>query len=261
MNSTSRISLWAVILLLSITAQSQSENTRQPTPATSPNLSPMSLSESVALQSPAQAPSTTTANQTNAPRAESDVVAKTEESFSQLTLFLFGSALALFIALLAWSDQIRGIDKDTKELEQRFLAKTGIDKSDFLDIVKPESPDEQLVALTQVVNAGRIETKDSAEVLRTFPDWHKQWLKLERLSGCKYNLTIALVITLFLAGLASLFTTPIHAVHLGSTSIRVEMLLLVLPMSLIGVLLGIIIWSAQLEKTLRSLLNSMSDRV
>src|SRR5579872_466092 len=30
------------------------------------------------------------------------------ESFSEFTLFLFASALALFVALLGWSDQIRG---------------------------------------------------------------------------------------------------------------------------------------------------------
>ena len=31
------------------------------------------------------------------------------EVFSELPLFLFGSGLALFVALLGWSDQIRGV--------------------------------------------------------------------------------------------------------------------------------------------------------
>lgn len=184
-----------------------------------------------------------------------------KESFSQLALFLFASGLALFIALLAWSDQIRGIDKDTKELEQRFLEKTGIDKRAFLDIVKPESTDNQLIALTQVVTAGRIKTKDTVEVLRTFTEWHNEWLRIERLYTWKYNLTIALTITLFLAGISSMFITPTQQVRLYIVSVRAEMVVLVLPMTLIGLLLGIIICSAYREKGLRSLLDLMSDRV
>lgn len=186
---------------------------------------------------------------------------ETTESFSQLTLYLFASGLALFIALLGWSDQIRGIDRDTKELVDRFLENTEIDRKDFLDIVKPESPNKQLIALTQVVTGGRIKTKDTAEVLRTFTASNTEWTQIERLSSLKYNLTIALTIVLFVAGIVSLFTSATQQVRVGSISVRAEMLVLVLPMVVIGLLLIIIICSAHREKKLRSLLDSMSDRI
>ena len=67
-----------------------------------------------------------------------------------MPLFLFASALGLFVALLGWSDQIRGINKDTKELEARFLAETGSEKRDFLCVVKPKLPGEQLAALAKL---------------------------------------------------------------------------------------------------------------
>jgi len=183
-----------------------------------------------------------------------------EESFSQLTLFLFASGLGLFIALLGWSDQIRGIDKDTKDLEERFLKKTKINKGHFVEITRPESPDDQLVALTQAVNDGKITSKVSVQVLQAFAAYVSKWSSLETLSDWKYNITVALTIALFVAGTGSLFTTPTSRVQLF-IPIRVELLILILPMTLIGILLIIIIWSARKEKELRSLLNSMSDMV
>lgn len=183
-----------------------------------------------------------------------------KESFSQLTLFLFASGLGLFIALLGWSDQIRGIDKDTKDLEERFLKETQINKGHFVDIIKPESPDDQLVALTQAVNDGKLTTTVSVKVLQAFSDYVIKWTSLERLSDWKYNITVALTIALFAAGTASLFTTPTQRIQIF-VPIRVELIILILPMTLIGLLLIIIICSSRKEKELRSLLNSMSDMV
>lgn len=189
----------------------------------------------------------------------SPILTEPSESFSQLTLFLFGSGLALFVALLGWSDQIRGIDKDTKELESRFLEDTGINKRDFVCIVKSDSPDQQLEALTQV--AVRLKTRVGVDLLRTFKQWNSEWSRLEGLSVWKYNLTVTLTVALFVAGITSLFTTPNEKVSLYFITIRVEVLVLMLPMILIGLLLCIIIHSAQREKALRTLLNSISDMV
>jgi hypothetical protein len=196
-----------------------------------------------------------------APKPQDSKPLSPKESFSQLTLFLFGSGLALFIALLGWSDQIRNIDQDTKELERRFLDHSGIRKSDFLRIVKPKSPDEQLEALTAVVSEGRIKTRASATVLQTFKRWNTQWSRLELLHTWKYALTIALTIVLFAVGIVSLFTTPVQEVNLRVASMRAEMLLLVVPLAVIGALLTLIVCSAVREQALRALLNSMADMV
>lgn len=182
-----------------------------------------------------------------------------KESFSQLTLFLFASGLALFVALLGWSDQIRGIDKDTKELESRFLEDTGINKRDFLNIVKPQSSDQQLEALAQV--GARLKTRAGVDLLRTFKRWNSEWSRLENLSAWKYNLTVTLTVALFVAGVVSLFTNPSKTIRLYVFTFRTEILVLMLPMSLIAGLLGIIIYSARREKVLRSLLASIADMV
>jgi hypothetical protein len=183
------------------------------------------------------------------------------ESFSELTLFLFASALALFVALLGWSDQIRGIDKDTKELEARFLEETGIAKRDFLCVVKPTLQGEQLLALTKLMKSGGMQSHVKVDLLSAFRAWNKEWSRLERISVWKYNLTVALTLALFVAGTISLFTHPNDQVRLHFFSARAEMLVLTLPMSLIVVLLGIIIYGSRRENALRALLDSMADKV
>jgi hypothetical protein len=170
--------------------------------------------------------------------------------------------LALFIALLGWSDQIRGFDNDTKELEQRFLGKTRIKKRDFLDIVRPKSPDDQLAAFARVDSEGRVDNEETIEVLRTFAEkLHQPWSRVERLSSWKYKLTIALTIILFLTGIISLFTNPAQQVPLHVVSVRSEVIILILPVLLIGLLLVIIIRSARWERDVRSILQSMADKV
>jgi len=92
-------------------------------------------------------------------------------------------------------------------------------------------------------------------------DLNRLWSQVERLSSLKYNLTIALTITLFVAGIASLFITPTSQVPLFVVSMRGERAVLILPMIIIGSLLAIIICNARQEKKLRFILQSMSDKV
>lgn len=187
------------------------------------------------------------------PLSNDNKQASDPKDFSELTLFLFGSGLALFIALLGWSDQIRGIDKDTRELEDRFLNKTQIDKKHFIEIVKSGDPNQQIVALTQAINDGKITNPVSAEVLQMFDGYIAKLRPLEKLSDCKYVLTIVLTIVLFVCGIVSLFAHPQSQTEL--------LALLLLPITLIVGLLGIIVWIAVKEKVLRSILNEMSDLV
>jgi hypothetical protein len=269
MANTLHLLVASAMLIFTLAMQGQNQPITQPNVLRSgqsdqganQNKARQPLPQISAQQVPSQNVQQQITNQTNAPSANSPST-EIKESFSQLTLFLFASGLALFIALLGWSDQIRGIDNDTKELEQRFLEKTQIERRDFLQIVKSESPNDQFRALTRLLTDGKIQNKDEAEVLKDFAtEWNSQWSAIERLSNWKYNLTIVLTFVLFGTGIISLFTTPANQLPLYFTSVRTETVLILLPMILIGLLLIIIICSAKQEKALRFLLNSMSDKV
>lgn len=256
-----------VCLCLSIVGQTTPRDSGKKTPSDEAN-------QEQGAQTPTQPqPPRQTSKENSRPSAQApDVVSSAKDtpapsdakgSFSELTLFLFASGLALFVALLGWSDQIRAIDKDTKEMESCFLEDTGMKKRDFLRIIKPESADEQLVALTEMVSAGKFKTKDSVQLLHKFTKWEREWSDgwpyLERLTTLKYNLTITLTIALFIAGTVSLFTTPTEKLRLCGLHVRIEMLVLMVPMTLVAILLVIIICVAKREKALRTLLNSMAE--
>lgn len=184
-----------------------------------------------------------------------------QESLSQLSLFLFGSGIAFFIALLAWSDQIRAIDNDVRNLEDRFLQKTGLDKSTFVRIVKPKNPDDRGFALLQVRNSSFSKGKTEPEALSIFSKWNKEWSSIESLTAGKYYLTIALTVVLFASGTASLFTNAAAKRSILSLHFTAERLLLLPPAILGTILIAIIVCIAVRERSLRRVFESVADIV
>jgi hypothetical protein len=181
--------------------------------------------------------------------------------FSELTLFLLASGLALFVALLGWSDQIRGINKDTREMEQKFLETTKVDRAVFLSVVKPASPDEQLAALTEILISGKLKDVAKVEVLQIFQTWHRKWTTLERLSVWKYRLSVILTYFLFAAGALSLFADPHAEVSVWHFHIRELLVILLIPIGGVLAILTIITVANYREAYFHELLTSLSDKV
>ena len=182
-------------------------------------------------------------------------------SFSELTLFLFGSGVALFVGLLAWSDQIKGMDKDTNALEGTFLTVTKLEKRQFMSVVKASTPQEELKALTAVWRTNLLVTPNYVVLLDIFKTWHEDWNHLQHVSSYKYNLTIALTISFFLSGILSLHSNPNRCIAFFSFLVREELLILMCPVLIMAVLMGMMIYSAIKEKDLRDLLIQISDMV
>ena len=262
-----RVAAALFILTLPLYGQSQpnSEPNSQPREQSNQSANQNTSSQPLKQPSPQQAPIEDTQQQMTDQGAPSTPVgsksAEPKETLSQMSLFLFGSGVAFFIALLAWSDQIRGINQEIRELEKRFMESTGIEKRTFLNIVKPESPDDRGLALLEVVSTGRIKNKDSAELLQIFTKWNKQWSSIETLSIWKYYMTISLAISLFVVGLLSLIVSPSQQSRFFSTQGRVDISLMVPPAFLVASILVIIICIAKRETGLRALLKSVSDMV
>ena len=182
-------------------------------------------------------------------------------TFAEMTLFLFGGGVALFVALLGWSDQIKGINSDTRELERRFLTTTGIDRKVFLSVVRSESPAENLRALTEIYSSGKLKTAPDIEVLGIFQNWNRKWTALERLSKWKYRLSIVLTYSLFLGGLLSLLITPHSEVQIFNFRASVPLLILIIPMlGFLGILTMITVANFK-EAYFHDLLRALSERM
>lgn len=183
------------------------------------------------------------------------------ETFSQLTLFLFGSGLALFVALLGWSDQIRGINKDTRDLETRFLATTRVEKSTFLAVAKSTDPNRQLQAVANLIGSAQLARVSDVELLVLFKSWNQQWDKLERFSSYKYDMTIVLTVLMFLSGVTSLFTSAGSDLRIFGARFRIEALLLTVPMLDVAALVCLIVLASRQDRRLRQLLSQIEDKV
>ena len=74
-------------------------------------------------------------------------------------------------------------------------------------------------------------------------------------------MTIALTVVMFVVGIISYFTQPGQRIEIRSIHWKVELLILLLPATLVVVLLVMIICIAVRENALRALLKSVSDMV
>jgi len=173
-------------------------------------------------------------------------IAQAASPFSELSLFLFGSGFALFVALLGWSDQIRGLAKEIRELESEFLQKYNLSRGELIPAIIAKTPDEQLEALTVVMQSRKLSTVSSVRMLPLLREWHRVTDVLTLLQSWKYNLTIALSLICFVAG-------GLAAAHCDA------MLLLIVPALLLTAIFALIIVVNFYESRLRKTLADMSE--
>lgn len=183
--------------------------------------------------------------------------------FSELTLFLFGSGFALFVALLGWSEQIRTVSKETRTLENSFLKKHSLNRSQFLQMIRSDDPTKQAQALTEIMQSGTLQTVDQVKLLGYFKQWQNKLTELESLYGKKYSLSIGLTIYLFVAGALSIFssTVSLPAISLYFFSLSITTLIVIIFLLLITSVLTIILMINNQEKTFHNLLITITDKV
>ncbi|MCJ7504740.1 MAG: hypothetical protein MUP80_17025 [Acidobacteriia bacterium] len=183
------------------------------------------------------------------------------KAFSELALFLLGSGLALLITLLGWSDQIRNFNRDSIDLMDKFVEKTGIRKTDFQRFLRSTNPTDRLAAVTAMMNSGKLKTVEDVELTGLFNQLGDISKHLGGLCSRKYFFTLCLTGCMFATGTVSLFTTANDQVLLGAFHIPIELLVTLLPLSCILVIFGVIIRCNQWEKQFNDQLSAISDRV
>ena len=118
-----------------------------------------------------------------------------------------------------------------------------------------------MAALTNLLRTGSIQSKTKVNLLPAFKSWYCEWSKLEKLSGLKYGLAIALTMAFFVAGIASLFTHTGDTIRVHHSAVRSEMFVLAFPLTFVAILMAIIIYESKTERALRVYLDSLADEV
>lgn len=130
----------------------------------------------------------------------------------EITLFLIGSGMALFIALLGWSYQIRHPQKEVQELEEEFRRKWRLKRKELKPILKAGKIYERDVQLSffEEIKAiagvmSKVKDRRDIKLIGTFKKSKVLIERLEHLYDTKYKLTILLTALLLGAGFLSFF--------------------------------------------------------
>jgi hypothetical protein len=131
---------------------------------------------------------------------------------------LLGTGFALFIALLAWGDQIRKPRKDVAELEESFRKEFDLKKKVFNPLLRTsddksnDSPKysffEQTKAMVGVIGNKKLKG-ENVKLLSRFKELNVIRNDLEKKYNYRYLLTLYFLIVLFVLGIASLFTSNV----------------------------------------------------
>lgn len=167
--------------------------------------------------------------------------------FSDLSLFLLGSGFAVFVALLGWSDQIRGLTRETYELQADFLKQYNLTKAELLPAIRAETADEQLQAFTALMQTNKLEAA-GVRLLPLFRAWTQQHRRLDRMQSWKYRLTVALSLVFFAAGILVIFGCP-------------EVIAIFPPAAVLASIFGLIIATNIAERRLHATLGEMMERI
>lgn len=174
-----------------------------------------------------------------------------------LSLLLLGSGFALYVALLAWSDQIQSLRRDTRELQSKFVTATKIDGHRFIDFLETKDPDRQIELLNVLLQSAELNKPANAEVVGQFLRWDAASTELARLSLWKYRLTVCLTLYLLVAGVIGVVTSLLH----WPLSPEADMWLAAGAALLIFLGVGVVIhWNAR-ERAFHDLVGAISAKV
>ncbi len=122
--------------------------------------------------------------------------------------FFLGGGLALLLALVGWSDQIRGLSRTAREREVQLLRTYGIEWAKIQTVIRPQDEDnplDRLVDLLRLLPTG-IGDEVGARLIHNFQTLHQISMRLSSLSTIRYWLLFSLSVQMLVAG-----------VHLGSS--------------------------------------------
>ena len=157
------------------------------------------------------------------------------------------------MALLAWSEQIRSMTREARDLEGHFLERYKLTREQLRRVLNPVSPADKLRGLGEIMKSGKLASALDVKALAHFETFLAKSDSLRTLHRSKYWLAVILTVSLFLAGIASILIRP--------TTPQAVILLLALPLLLLSWLLGLIIKIGRVEGDFFASLKALLDRL
>jgi len=123
---------------------------------------------------------------------------------------LIGIGIALFVVLLAWGNQIRSIQKYTRDLERELIETKNLPWKDIKILTNQNSrvEDKQL-SLSRLMKKRKLKSKDLPKLLQLFEKLNGVKENLKEISKSKYNLTFYSILVFLICGGISLLNIKV----------------------------------------------------
>lgn len=174
--------------------------------------------------------------------------------------FLIGAGLALLLALIAWSDSIRILHKDTLALEKDFSIKRDLDLRKIRLLIRNETAlARRITTLNTLVYSSKIDKRQDIDIINQLINLDKDRRKLERSYRIKYALIIILTNLFFASGITNYFINDKSKLSLYIARINVEFIPIIICILFIYVILFYILHLNKTENKYKEKLNALLD--
>jgi hypothetical protein len=120
--------------------------------------------------------------------------------------YLFGSGFGLLIVLLGWANQLTTKNQETKDLENQFLKKAKLLRSDFQKMINEGGASED--SFDKLMDLLFSTERDHVRAFVKIKAIRSDVALLEKKYGRRFWLLTFLSILLFLTGIVSIMTPP-----------------------------------------------------
>jgi hypothetical protein len=166
---------------------------------------------------------------------------------------LFGGGIALLISLLAWSDQIRGLHKETLEAEQILLQNREINYREIKRLIRRNEPPQVILdKLSEVIKKDSKENIIDLELILKYRSLDKKLQILESLSNIKYYFIIGLTACFLISGIISSLINACRSFFIQNITIHLSSIPFISCMFLCGLLLAFLVYLNKIEKSYRT---------
>lgn len=176
--------------------------------------------------------------------------------------FLIGAGLALLLALLAWSDSIRRLHRETLELEKDFSKNRTLDLRRIRTIIRTEvSPEKKIIALNKLLNSAKLKKTEDIDIIEQLSILDSDRRSLENLYNKKYRLVILLTHLFLICGIINYFIDDSSFFNIFCLSIKTEFISIFTCIFFLYLILHFVMYLNNVENKYKEKIKNLMDKI
>lgn len=176
--------------------------------------------------------------------------------------FLIGASLALLLALLAWSDAISTLHKDTLELERDFSQNRKLDLRRIRTIIRTEGTlAKRITALNKLINSAKLKDVEDINIIELLTNLDSDRHLLEKKYKIKFWLVIVLTYAFLISGIINYFIADTYSFSIFSLIIKTEFISIFFCIILLHLILIYVVCLNNFENKYKEKIKNLTDKI